>query len=151
MTINSGVAVTISGVDFTNFASTSNGGILLVNGSLGLVDSDLSFSSASSGGAVFIATQGSMTANGSSFHDNSSLNSGGAIYCDNDLDLIGGSVLNNSAGGGGGGVFVDGLMNAYGVEIAGNVASSDRRARDRGRPGHGARRAWTITEQHHRL
>ncbi len=124
LTIDSDVSAIISGVDFTNFATTGNGGILMVDGSLGLVASDLSLSSASSGGAVYISTQGSMTANGSSFHDNSSLNSGGAIDCDNDLNLIGGSLLNNSAGGSGGAVAVDGLMNAYGVEIAGNVASN---------------------------
>ena len=124
LTIDSDVSAIISGVDFTNFATTGNGGILMVDGSLGLVTSDLSLSSASSGGAVYISTQGSLTANGCSFHDNLSLNSGGAIDCDNDLNLIGGSLLNNSAGGSGGAISVDGLMNAYGVEIAGNVASN---------------------------
>ncbi len=124
--IENGVTATISGLVFTNFTSTSTfGGVIQVGGSLTLNNSTLESSSSPNGGAVYVGSQGSLTANQSTFQNDSSTGAGGAITNQNVLTLIGGSVLNNTASGVGGGVYNDGLMNANGVELAGNVSSSN--------------------------
>jgi predicted outer membrane repeat protein len=124
LTINNGVTATITGVDFTNFVNSGNGGILDVEGTLTLDNCDLAFSSCNNGGAVFVGSQGELTSDNSTFHDNSS-SDGGAILNDNSVVLNGGSLLNNSASTDGGAIFDDGYLDASAVEFAGNVAQVD--------------------------
>ena len=91
---------------------------------LTLDNCDLGSSSCDNGGAVFVGFEGDLTANQSTFHDNSG-SDGGAILNQNSVVLSGGSLLNNSASSYGGGILDDGYLDASGVEFAGNVAQAD--------------------------
>ncbi len=124
LTINSGVTATIDGLDFTNFHSSGTGGILDVEGTLTLDNSDLGNSSASNGGAVFVDSEGYLTTDQTNFHDDSANGVGGALFDFNSAVLNGGSFLNNNASDFGGAGYNGGYLFADGVEFAGNLSET---------------------------
>jgi hypothetical protein len=119
-----GVTATISGVDFTNFASSGNGGILSLEGTLTLDDAVLSNSSGANGGAVYVSPRATFTANRCTFHDNSAAN-GGGLFSFHTVNLNGCTVRHNSSQNAGGGIYDKGALDANGVLVADNSAATE--------------------------
>lgn len=101
------------------------GGAIVNEGTLAVVDSNLSFNSASFGGAIYSQSiSGTLTVENSTFTSNQADYNGGAIYNANPADLSGGILRYNGAGNSGGAILHDSsAMLITGTTVQDNVAA----------------------------
>ena len=105
--VNNGSSLYISGINFVNAKSNSEGGAIYYNGGSGFIN-DCSFvnCSASSGGAIYYDGL-SLVINNTIFKDNSASNFGAGIYIQANSTIISECIFtNNTAGNNGGAIYL---------------------------------------------
>ena len=123
LTVNSGVTASITGVDFNDFNSDSDGAILDVEGTLTLVDSTL-FDSTTTGNGGGVLVNGMLTAEGCLFEFLSAGSEGlGGAICNNGTLIVIGGGFGNCSGEDGGAIGGSGSLDVNGVVFIDNTAS----------------------------
>ena len=127
MTINGGVTATIDNLTLENGnAGGENGGAILNNGTLNLVNITLKNNKTNgSGGAI--ATTGALTATGGGFDSNFSGTCGGAVFVDSSgsANISQSNVARNESGSNGGAICANGFAGVTTSSLMGNIAAGN--------------------------
>lgn len=131
--VNSGAAFNLYGGEKSTGAivcrnstnSTTSARGVYVSGTFNMYGGVITEGYHSSGGGVYVTSDGAFNLYGGSIMGNNATDIGGGVYAYGDFNMYGGTISNNTASNGGGGVYLKGTMAMSGGTISNNEANGE--------------------------